>query len=1641
MKKITPNNLFLILTLLWSLFAYSQGNQVIYVSYGNPAVNIAYNGTVSFGSSTEIEFAITNVPDGSGNPSLTLANPEVTLSNTNFVVSSRPSDFNIKKNETSVFRIRKNNFACNSSPQSTIVTVHSNGKNYSSFTFIITYTNAPSISVLGGTPTQPVPNGQTVPTSTNGTLFGTVTVGATASRSYLIVNTGTCPLTLDPLTCFGYNPVTGIQSTDFSVYIQPTPYPSAAGTPASNVILPGGASYFVVLFQPVSPGIKSAIISVPNNDATKSPYTFVVSGEVYNPTLTGPGGGNPDFRLWLKANRGVNLSPGTNYVPLWKDLGSTGKDAAQTDAAKQPTFIDATIGNINYNPVVKFQNNGTSLNQFMYNIDNGYYTQEIFIVMEPDATVDGTTAPMTIISGTSAAPTVTGEHTGIGFGDFSTRFANEKLWFSQWQNNSGSFYSVADNVGDYSKAGIINSRNKSDTASDGVDLLFNTNAVGSITNSIPYSNLGYTDTSVTPNIWKGTPYNIGKNINGGTVYGNLNGRVAEIISYASRVLPENRPKIESYLAIKYGITLGVNGTSRNYLDSGGTIIWNVTTNAGFNYNIAGIGRNVDSDLFQKQSKSSNDPNEVTIGLGVIASTNGLNINQFKKDRDFLVWGSDNGTYTAGGSNTTTISSVITTSTTRINKKWKIVETKTDIAGDVENVFVGIPVVAFSAFPKLANEEYTLIVSDDPAFGDADIIDIIPMKINIDALGNPILNKEGSQTYQTWYDFDGTKYFTFGKALKVTEKQAVKIQAADDFLVGEYALNLNSGSFTIGCWLRNDGSSSTNRTIISKGVNLELRLNTQHKVEAYWDGVLRFQSNTAVADGKWHNIVAVYYAGAADFYIDGVMESSTFNLANPSPNYSRFSVGVLYVNKNDIRTPFYGEIDEINIWNMALSSDQINYVMNQEIEKHSNGNANGKIIPQIIVKNEFKTIPWTQLKAYYDFNSFYGTTVEGLTDDRNFLRIKYLNKNKQILNTQTAPLPYETVADGLWSNSAIWKNGSLQTIPNDNSIITQTVQPTVQPTVNGNIVKLLNNVESTGNKTVLGLFVEGTNTTTYKTLSVNNDTKVQVSHYLKLDGLIDLKGNSQLVQTLNSELDPTSKGFIKRNQQGTVNKDNYNYWSSPVGPINSNSNNNAYTVDQVFKDGTTAIPQDINWVSGYNGSPTTPISLARYWLYKFENGSEYADWIPFIETDPIRPSQGFTLKGPGTSTATQNYTFIGKPYNGLINGNSVLSDNLFLVGNPYPSALDSFEFIKDNINTIDNEITGELYFWQHSPGNITHTLSGYTGGYATLTLTGGTPPIAPIGISGLGASNKLSYQYVPVGQGFFVTGKLGIIGLQPVVFNNNQRAFIKENAIDDILLPISNTLFKNSAKNGKNKPADRFTDNSNDAVYNNYNTKIRLAFTSANSFHRQLLIGFMNENATDGLDRGYDGYQIDTQSNDSYFLINDSQYTIQGVGAFDVEKVYPIGVTTDMAGIVKFMIDDTEFLPLNQKIYVHDKETSQYYDITDTAAEINLTAGTFNTRFELTFKTASSLGTDESNSPESMLMIYNNDLEKKLKITKNKSLTISEVSIYNINGQLLNTIKKIPELETIEIPFTVQKGTYVVKIITDKGVVSRKVLKQ
>ena len=299
-----------------------------------------------------------------------------------------------------------------------------------------------------------------------------------------------------------------------------------------------------------------------------------------------------------------------------------------------------------------------------------------------------------------------------------------------------------------------------------------------------------------------------------------------------------------------------------------------------------------------------------------------------------------------------------------------------------------------------------------------------------------------------------------------------------------------------------------------------------------------------------------------------------------------------------------------------------------------------------------------------------------------------------------------------------------------------------------------------------------------TITMNNDTKIQNDWYVKLNGKIDLVDRSQFVQTATSELDPTSTGSLERSRQGQSNKFNYNYWSSPVKSINGTTINHGYTVAGVMKDGTNPLsPMNMSWVSGINNPLTSnPITLSSYWIFKFQNLTPiYANWASVGQNGLLQAGQGYTLKGSGAASATQNFTFVGKPNNGQIMS-TVSANNLNLSGNPYASALDADKFIQDNLGTLN----GTLYFWEHFSTNNTHTLAGYQGGYATRTLVGETAPVSPAGISGLGSSSRTQGRFIPVGQGFFVTGNA--TGGN-IVFDNSQRLFVKESNVD------SNVLFR------------------------------------------------------------------------------------------------------------------------------------------------------------------------------------------------------------------------------------------------------------
>ncbi|NNL59976.1 MAG: hypothetical protein HKO72_01430, partial [Flavobacteriaceae bacterium] len=416
--------------------------------------------------------------------------------------------------------------------------------------------------------------------------------------------------------------------------------------------------------------------------------------------------------------------------------------------------------------------------------------------------------------------------------------------------------------------------------------------------------------------------------------------------------------------------------------------------------------------------------------------------------------------------------------------------------------------------------------------------------------------------------------------------------------------------------------------------------------------------------------------------------------------------------------FHGWIDEVRIFDMKLTPDQIRRMVYQEIENNT-GNVHGSVIGKDIVDSTTgNSIPWTNLISHYPMNNISGNIVKDESLNSNTADLY----NMSGFLPQTAPMPYETIVDGAWTSEATWLHGNvwdIEDIPNNKD---------------WSIVHIKDNVTTSDSHTQLGMFIDSG-----MTLAVNGDNSITNNWYLQLDGTLDLAGDSQLVQTEHSDLVTSAAGKILRRQEGNNDVHWYNYWTSPVGatgvttlsdnngPTN-NTNNSAFNLD-MLKDG---LGTDIQFTSAFDEAG----KISRSWLYNFQNGITYYDWVNIDETTPIAPGVGYTQKGTGNAGTEQQYLFEGKPNNGTIlitaddvtdiyegaNGGESVQDTTVvtsLIGNPYPSALDADEFIRDNID-FDNGganpiINGTILLWEQWAGD-THYLSEYEGGYGFINLT-------------------------------------------------------------------------------------------------------------------------------------------------------------------------------------------------------------------------------------------------------------------------------------------------------------------------------------
>lgn len=616
----------------------------------------------------------------------------------------------------------------------------------------------------------------------------------------------------------------------------------------------------------------------------------------------------------------------------------------------------------------------------------------------------------------------------------------------------------------------------------------------------------------------------------------------------------------------------------------------------------------------------------------------------------------------------------------------------------------------------------------------------------------------------------------------------------------------------------------------------------------------------------------------------------------------------------------------------------------------------------------------------------------------------------VINPQPTINTWNGSVSSDWNNATNWCSGVPNLITNNADVLIPSGLLTNYPVISAG--------DAAGE--VVNIVFE--NNTTLNII----DNFLRVTGNLTLNGKIDLEGESQLLQDTGSVLDAASTGTIEIDQQGEGNKYRYNYWSMPVYTgYDAVELKNYTTIFASLRDGTfPSSPGIITFNnSGYDGALTTPITLSTYWMYKYANsGNGYSAWNQVRSTGYVYTGQGFTMKGPGApGSPQQNYTFVGTPNNGTIELD-VNAGNEYLVGNPYPSAIDADQFILDNATSI----TGAIYFWEHYGGD-THNLAGYQGGYATYNLSSniGVPASAFPGLGGGISVKGAPKRYIPVGQAFFVVGKI----TGKIQFSNGQRKFIKESSGNSIFMKNSNTKSKTENIQG-----------------DDLRPKFRIGFDAPKISHRQLLLT-IDERATQAVDWGFDAEIYEVFEDDMYWMLNNKKYVIQGTNNVTLNSEMPLGIQLSKTGMVTVKIDALENVDDDTAVYLKDKLTGESFNMRDKPVLLNLTAGKYADRFVIVFKTQKLVAEDvvaEVLIPATAqpiiegIHVFMNNAMGELQIKNNSSEEIVSVALINSLGQTVKTWNSNFNVRPISLPISTATGIYFVQINTKTGNTVKKI---
>ena len=391
-------------------------------------------------------------------------------------------------------------------------------------------------------------------------------------------------------------------------------------------------------------------VQVNSSDYKLVPFNSTNTANGTAVLLFDPGpGGVPGAAWWSRASS-LGLADGTG-IATWTNIANSAKNL--TGSTTRPVFRNNNSQNINFNPVVEFTSATVTA------------AAAQFFTAPSMAGFSSFSAGAYVFVG---YPTSTNQQNNVLHEKMSTPFGeggggltlNVSYDNSDIHWNAGSWWT---NQVLYSASRLANAPSiYTATMDPAASPTQATRQDGSVMASTTSSRRTMTGNNSSFRVgWCGELY-----------CGTFRGLMAEGALYLGTSPSATQvSRLESYLAVKYGITLGGAGASGvAYLNSTGSTIW--AASSGYHNNITGLGRDDSNGLDQRISRSINSGSQITITTGASMPSTASTVSAqsgvaFGADRSYLLVG-DNGSSAAS---TTSIAAGSYAGYIRSARLWRV----------------------------------------------------------------------------------------------------------------------------------------------------------------------------------------------------------------------------------------------------------------------------------------------------------------------------------------------------------------------------------------------------------------------------------------------------------------------------------------------------------------------------------------------------------------------------------------------------------------------------------------------------------------------------------------------------------------------------------------------------------------------------------------------------------------------------------------------------------------------------------------------------------------------------------------------------------------------------------------------------------